>query len=123
MTLMAIDARRPIVAFPLKVMKPITLSDGTYIPKDSFVTTSLAVHFDEEFYENPYMFDGFRFATPAAEGVELASAGNGLSKTSAAFLSFGHGRHTWWVQSFFAYTPARQLLTLMPPLDSVRTFF
>ncbi|KIM62304.1 hypothetical protein SCLCIDRAFT_832913 [Scleroderma citrinum Foug A] len=56
------------VTFPLKAMKPITLSDGTYIPKDSFVMSSVAVHFDEEFYENPYTFDGF--------------------------LSFGQGRHT-----------------------------
>ena len=91
--LMAIDTQCPVVTFPLKAMKPITLSDGTYIPKDSFVMTSVAVHFDEEFYENPYTFDGFRLVTPTADGA-APSAGNGLSKTTTAFLSFGQGRHT-----------------------------
>ena len=120
MTLMAIDARCLIVTFPLKAMKPITLSDGTYIPKDSFVMSSVTVHFDEEFFENPYTFDGFRFVTPAAEGA-APSAGNGLSKATTGFLSFGQGRHTWWVQPFYA--AARQLLTYTLPPDSVRIFF
>lgn len=31
--------------------------------------TSVAVHFDEEFYENPYIFDGFKLVTPAADGA------------------------------------------------------
>ncbi|KAL4070374.1 cytochrome P450 [Scleroderma citrinum] len=48
------------MSFPLKVIKPFTLSDGTYIPKDSLVATSVAAHFDDEFYENPHTFDGFR---------------------------------------------------------------
>ncbi|KIM62298.1 hypothetical protein SCLCIDRAFT_9140 [Scleroderma citrinum Foug A] len=64
----------PVVTFPLKAMKPITLSDGTYIPKDSFVMTSVAVHFDEEFYENPYTFDGFRLVTPTADGAAPSAA-------------------------------------------------
>ncbi|KAL4070373.1 cytochrome P450 [Scleroderma citrinum] len=83
------------MSFPLKAIEPITLSDGTYIPKDSIIATSLAVHFDDEFYENPYTFDGFRFASPATEGGG-PSGGNGLSKTSVSFLPFGHGRHIWW---------------------------
>ncbi|KAL4070372.1 cytochrome P450 [Scleroderma citrinum] len=81
------------MSFPMRALKPITLSDGTYIPKDSLVSTPFAVHFDDEFYENPYTFDGFRFASPAPEGV--APGGDGMTTTSASFLGFGHGRHAW----------------------------
>lgn len=82
-----INTRCAIVVFPLKATKPITFSDGTYIPEGTFISTPLGVYYDEEFYENPHTFDGFRFATPAAE--------TGLSNTSTSYLAFGHGKHTW----------------------------
>ncbi|KAJ7204771.1 cytochrome P450 [Mycena pura] len=49
------------MSFPRKIMKPLTLSDGTYLPPNSFISASFAAHFDEEYYKNPHVFDAFRF--------------------------------------------------------------
>ncbi|EKM61817.1 uncharacterized protein PHACADRAFT_191008 [Phanerochaete carnosa HHB-10118-sp] len=44
-----------------KALKSFTLSDGTYIPKNTIlVTPALATHFDNENYMDPTVFDPFR---------------------------------------------------------------
>ncbi|KAJ7090821.1 cytochrome P450 [Mycena belliarum] len=49
------------MSFPRKLTQPLTLSDGTYLPANSFVSASFAAHFDGEYYENPLTFNAFRF--------------------------------------------------------------
>ena len=77
------------MSFPRKALQAFTLSDGTYIPAGTFVSASFGAHFDEEYYENPDTFDGFRFVASAAD----AGVNNVMSTTSARYLPFGHGRH------------------------------
>jgi cytochrome P450 len=72
-----------IVGFPRKALKAFTFSDGTHVPKGSYVSAAFATHRDEEYYENPNTFEGFRFFK------------DGMVKTSSRFLSFGHGKHAW----------------------------
>jgi cytochrome P450 len=46
-----------------KALKDFTFSDGTFIPKGTFVcAATLPMHRDEENYSNSNVFDGFRFA-------------------------------------------------------------
>ncbi|KAI1262095.1 cytochrome P450 [Xylariaceae sp. FL1019] len=51
-----------ITSFIRKVMKPITLSDGTHLPPGTNLLTPLAgVAVDERFFPDPEIFDGLRF--------------------------------------------------------------
>lgn len=46
-----------------KVLKDFTFSNGTTVPRGSRVcVASNAIHNDNEYYPNPDVFDGFRFA-------------------------------------------------------------
>ncbi|KAH9930095.1 cytochrome P450 [Fomitopsis serialis] len=67
-----------------KAVQDYTFSDGTFIPKGTFVAAaSLPIHLDDDIYANPDVFNPWRFAT----GKEH------LIKTSDHYLLFGHGRH------------------------------
>ncbi|KIM22627.1 hypothetical protein M408DRAFT_282067 [Serendipita vermifera MAFF 305830] len=82
-----------------KALKPYTFSNGVHIPKGHVVAAHLyATHFDEENYENPNTFDGFRFVEKKEEGEDGEKAAPTKSKktmytTSRTYLSFGHGKH------------------------------
>ncbi|KAJ7804949.1 cytochrome P450 [Mycena olivaceomarginata] len=75
------------MSFPRKMMKPVTLADGTHLPVDSFVSASFAAHFDEEYYKNPETFDAFRFVE------ERVRVNNAMAITNSRYLPFGHGAH------------------------------
>lgn len=49
------------VTMDRKVLKDFTFSDGTFIPKGSYLNVPTALHRDDENYSNPSIFDGFRF--------------------------------------------------------------
>jgi hypothetical protein len=51
-------------------IKDFTFSDGTVVPKNTFVAASQCpIHYDEENYVNAGVFDGFRFVnTKISEG-------------------------------------------------------
>ena len=81
-----------------KVMKDVTLSDGTFLPKGTLVVAAAhSTHHDEANYADASAFDPFRFAK-MREGE-----GEGLKhqfvNTSLDYISFGHGRHAWCVAS------------------------
>lgn len=81
-----------------KVLKEFTFSDGTRVPKGAFVS-ALATprHLDDNVYPEASTFNGFRFSdTREEEGEELK---NQMVATSLDYLSFGHGRHAWYVES------------------------
>jgi cytochrome P450 len=46
-----------------KAIKDFTFSEGTRIPKGTVLSAPIvSIHQDEEYYENPTTFDGFRFS-------------------------------------------------------------
>ncbi|KAL4251285.1 cytochrome P450 family protein [Abortiporus biennis] len=75
-----------------KAMRNFTLSDGTYIPKDTIlVAPSNATHTDEENYSNAHEFLPFRFSDIRDEDGEGTK--HHFVSTSADYISFGHGKH------------------------------
>ncbi|TDZ23970.1 Cytochrome P450 monooxygenase TRI1 [Colletotrichum orbiculare MAFF 240422] len=74
-----------------KSLADITLSDGTFIPKDTCVYVSSHVHLDPDVYQEPEKWIGDRFLRlreqPGKENVAQ------LVSTSPEHLGFGHGKH------------------------------
>lgn len=79
-----------------KVLVDFTFSDGTTVPKGAVVSACLAgPHFDEEHYADPNVFDPWRFVNiRAEEGEQLKHQ---MVHTSADYVTFGYGRHAWYV--------------------------
>jgi len=84
-------------------MKDFTFSDGTYIPKGTFIAAAIRpVHQDQGIYMDPGpdVFDGLRF-------YKLRGKDNtrkyDMSSTSPSFLAFGHGPHACPGRFFVAY--------------------
>ena len=74
-------------------MTDLTLSDGTFLPRGSFVAANvLATHTDPAYYPSPNKFDPFRFANLRSSSPDEANK-HQMVNTSAEYLSFGHGRH------------------------------
>ncbi|KAG8219243.1 cytochrome P450 [Butyriboletus roseoflavus] len=75
-----------------KATKDFTFSDGTFIPKGTRINAGLrALHHDDALYENPEVFDPFRFADMTK--VDGEGMKHQFVATSPQYLSFGHGRH------------------------------
>ena len=79
-----------------KAMKDITFNNGTFIPKGTvLVAAAHPTHHDEANYVNPEEYDPFRFAKMRegeGEGVK-----HQFVNTSVDYVSFGHGKHAWYV--------------------------
>jgi hypothetical protein len=82
-----------VISFQRKTLKPITLSDGTYLPANTYLfSPSTAISADPSVYRNPDEFDGLRFykmrqRTPEDDmRYQLISTGN-------TQMHFGIGRH------------------------------
>ena len=72
-------------------MKDYIFSDGTFIPKGTLIgVANRSLHYEKKFYENPSVFQPFRFAETQDE---IKSR---LVSTSAEYLEFGHGKHAWY---------------------------
>ena len=79
-----------------KAMKDFTFSDGTFIPKGTLIgVAARCVHHDEKFYENPNVFEPFRFAEMHKEDREVVKYQ--YVSTAVDYLSFGHGKNAWCV--------------------------
>ena len=86
-------------------MKDVTLIDGTFIPKGTLLAAAAhPTHHDESIYANAEVFEPFRFAK-MREGD-----GEGLKhqfvNTSVDYVSFGHGKHAWYVHRSTSYCAA-----------------
>ncbi|KAI6042740.1 cytochrome P450 [Pisolithus marmoratus] len=68
-----------------KAMKDLTLSDGTFIPKGTHLFVPTAV------YEDPGVFDPFRFSQLCDDGNE--NARHQMVGATQDYLSFGYGKH------------------------------
>ena len=77
-----------------KVMKPFTLSDGTYLPPGTEVAIpSDSIHHDGDNYVNPHEFDGFRFSR--MREVEGESSKYQFTNLGLDYVPFGSGKHAW----------------------------
>nr|AEB40218.1 cytochrome P450 monooxygenase [Antrodia cinnamomea] len=75
-----------------KALKDVTLSDGTYIPTGTMVyAAATATHRDPDNYDNPDMFDPFRFSD--AKESENDRIKQQYVSTSPDYIPFGHGKH------------------------------
>ena len=77
------------------VLKDVTLSDGTFIPKDTLLSAATyATHHDDAVYPDAEVLDPFRFARmreQAGEGIK-----HQFVNTSLEYIPFGHGKHAWY---------------------------
>ena len=143
-----IDTDSYSVSLLRKVLKDYTLSDGTFLPAGTHIAcNSVSTHYDETFYPNAREFDGFRFvsksgssACPSSsgreeekgkgeeeeeeeknDGREMRSVKDRAVSTSSHFLTFGHGRHAWYVPFLQPSIPqalAKFFIVRKAPADS-----
>lgn len=85
----------------------ITLSDGTKVPKGHKVAVSTDRMRDPSVYENPDVFDGYRFFRMRATEQGAASQ---LVTTSVNHLGFGHDEHGC-PGRFFAASEAKIIIS------------
>lgn len=89
-----------------KALTDYTMSDGTFLPKGSFVSVNGdAVHFNDTNYAHAHDFDGFRFCKEddeKAAAVTEGSVKHHMVTTSVEYVPFGHGKHAWCVVWIFS---------------------
>lgn len=89
-------------------MRDLTLSDGTFIPKDTLIAAaSYPMHYDDVIYENAATFDPFRFSRMREEDGEGTK--HQFVNTSVEYIPFGHGKHAWCAQLPAIYNPSQSL--------------
>ncbi|KAI0654468.1 cytochrome P450 [Cubamyces menziesii] len=72
--------------------KDVVLSDGTFIPRGTILSAvAYSLHRDETIYDEPDVFDPFRFARKRAEKGEETR--HQFVTASAEYIPFGLGRH------------------------------
>ena len=77
-----------------KVIQPLTLSCGTYMPKGTLIASpAIATHLDPDNCSDADIFDPFRHLN------EKEDTGSSLRRqfatTSADYIAFGHGKQAW----------------------------
>lgn len=83
-------------------LKDFTFSDGTVIPKGAVIgVASRCLHYDQEYYEDPHVFEPFRFADMPDE--DDTGVKRHFVSTASEYLSFGYGRHAWYVMFFILH--------------------
>ncbi|RDX42956.1 cytochrome P450 [Lentinus brumalis] len=94
-----------------KAMRDLTLSDGTFIPKDTLIAAaSYPMHYDESIYENASTFDPFRFSRMREEDGEGTK--HQFVNTSVEYIPFGHGKHAC-PGRFFAANELKAMLAFV----------
>jgi len=99
-------------------LRPFTFSNGVTIPAGTPVSLPMRpIHVDEDIYPNAEEFDGYRFLKLREEGSNKG-AKHQMVTASAELLSFGFGRHAWWVMPTSFCSP-RPLIQHTTPLLTV----
>jgi len=84
----------------------ITFSNGVFVgPGEVIATPVYAAHTDESVYPSAKEFDGFRFSRMREQEGE--SAKHHASNVSADYLTFGQGRHAWYLHMYGYANKAR----------------
>lgn len=79
-------------------LRDIRFSDGTLIPADTLiVAAATAMHLDGENYTDPEVFNPWRFSDMRQE--EGGALKHQFVSTALDYVSFGHGKHAWYVQT------------------------
>ncbi|KAI6039195.1 cytochrome P450 [Pisolithus marmoratus] len=97
-----------IFGFPRTAMSDITLADGTFIPQGTILSFPIyALHHDGAVYENPNVFEPFRFADMRKKGFDRSR--HQMVTVNPDMLAFGFGTHAC-PGRFFAATVLKTLL-------------
>lgn len=82
-----------IASFTRKTAKDLTLSDGTFLPKNTYLLApALAISADSTIYPNADIFDGLRFYNLRQQSPQNEHMYQ-LTTTDKHMLHFGAGRH------------------------------
>ena len=74
------------------VLKDFTFTDGTTVPKGSFVFVPMyAMYTDNDLFPNAEQFDAFRFSRLREQPGEENR--HQFVSTSTSHINFGHGKH------------------------------
>jgi len=103
-----------VVSMTRKALKDFSFSDGTFIPKGTFVSSASGpIHFDSKNYDHPEVFDPWRFAeadgSSSPDGGNLEGSKLLFVSTSTEYMPFGHGKHAC-PGRFFAATELKTML-------------
>ncbi|KAI6039992.1 cytochrome P450 [Pisolithus marmoratus] len=97
-----------VVGMTRVAMSDIKLADGTFIPQGTFLAfPAYAMHHDDAVYENPNVFEPFRFADMPKK--EFEGSRHQMVALSPDMLSFGLGKHAC-PGRFFATTILKTML-------------
>ena len=103
-----------------KAMKDTVLSDGTFIPRGSFVVANMvSIHSDPDIYPEPSTFRPWRFSEMRDRSVDDALKHQAVN-TSTDYLAFGHGRHAC-PGRFFAMNELKAMMAYVVMNYDVRT--
>ncbi|KAI3551186.1 p450 monooxygenase, partial [Colletotrichum filicis] len=98
-----------IVGMARRATADVQLSDGTVISRGSATVVSAERMWDNKIYENPHVFDGYRFYRERGGPNDAVSQ---FVSTSVNHMGFGHGMHSC-PGRFFAGNEAKVLLAHM----------
>ncbi|KAE9363515.1 cytochrome P450 [Stipitochalara longipes BDJ] len=106
-----------VITFQRKTLRAITLSDGTYLPANTYLfSPATAISADPSVYENPNEFDGLRFYKKRQHNPEDDMKYQ-LISTANTQMHFGIGRHACPGRWFASYEIKLILITLMSKFD------
>ncbi|KAJ7025237.1 cytochrome P450 [Mycena alexandri] len=98
-----------------------TLPNGLAVAKNSTIGVSMdGIHFDEAYYDHPYVYDPFRFSRPREE-AEKPRTNEDLVTTSVHWLPFSHGLHAC-PGRFFAANNVKMILAQLLLDYEIRPF-
>lgn len=93
-----------IVTMLRSALRDYTFSDGTTVPAGTFVAAAkVSSHFNDEFYDDPYEFDPWRFV--ALRDKEGEGIRHQMVHMTHEYMPFGFGKHAWCVVDIFVTTP------------------
>ena len=91
-----------------KALKAHTFEDGPHVPAGNLVCIpSYSIMHDAALYPNPQVFNGFRFAAPAAaakktektegegEGQKIEARHSKVTDVDLTFPFWGYGKEAW----------------------------
>jgi cytochrome P450 len=87
----------------------LVLPSGQHLAKGTWLgAASLDIHLDDRFYPDAKEYKPFRFVSGEHIDEEVTDATlpeqQDRLDSNAPFLSFGAGRHRWWVVSLSSYS-------------------